>query len=102
MQKLKFTDIWNPPYPEEHQKSGGGTFCRKLNGISADIFMSASYRGTTKPALDISGKWLKFVGGFTDEYFFNKEVIEQLSETEQKILLDHIKKQRRANRQHGL
>jgi hypothetical protein len=97
MQKLKFTGVWNPPYPEEHQKSGGETFCRKLNGIPADIFMSASYRGTTLPSPKISGKWLDFVGGFTDEYFFNKEVIEQLSEDEQVILLDYIKKQRCAN-----
>jgi len=97
MQKLKFTGVWNPPYPEEHQKSGGGTLYRKLNGVPAEIFMSASYRGTELPLPKISGKWLDFVGGFTDEYFFNKKVIEQLPEKEQVTLLDYIKKQRCAN-----
>ena len=53
--------------------------------------MSASYRGTMLPPPKISGKWLDFVGGFTDEYFFHKEVIEMLPEDEQVILLDYIK-----------
>lgn len=97
MQKLKFTDKWNPPYPEELQKSGGGSFYRELNGIRAEIIMIAEYRSTSLPSPKISGKWLSFVGGFTDEYFFNKDVIEQLSEDEQCTILDYIKKQRYAN-----
>jgi len=99
MQKLKFTEVWNPPYPEEHQKSGGGTFYRKLNDIPAEIFITASYRNTELPSPKINGKWLKFVGGFSDEYFYHKEVIEHLSETEIEVLLDYIKKQKLANKQ---
>ena len=95
--KLKFKNAWNPPYPEEHKKSGGGSFYRKLNGIPAEIFMVASYEGNSLPSPEINASWLNFVGGFTDEYFFNREEIEKLSNKDQQVLLDFIKKQKLAN-----
>ncbi len=95
--KLNFEDMWSPPYPEEHAKAGGGSLYRKLNGIPAEIFMIASYEVTSLPSPEIKCKWLDFVGGFTDEYFFNKEEIEKLSDKDRQVLLDFIKKQKQAN-----
>lgn len=95
---LDFTDVWHSPYSEGHALAGGGTYYRKLNGIPAEIFSSASYLGTSLPGPEIKGDWLEFVGGFTDEYFFNKGKIEKLSDEDKVALLEHIKAQKKANK----
>jgi hypothetical protein len=70
----------------------------KFRTINADIFMSASYSGTSLKSPEIPGDWLEFVGGFTDEYFFNKKEIEKLSEKDKEILIKFIGKQRETNK----
>lgn len=89
--KLIFEDKWTSP----HNNADSG-FYRSLNGIEAQIFMSASYQGKVIPYPNPEfKKCLGFVGGFTDEYFFDKAKIEKLSKDQQEIFLKFIKDQER-------
>ena len=91
--ELIFKDQWHHPH--------GGGYCypyyRMLNDIEADIFISVTYypEREIKPPKNFK-KCLEFVGGFTDETFFNKEEIEKLSKEDQGLFLDYIKKQSEA------
>ena len=90
MIKLNFKDKWNPPHPEN---CGPVEYYRKLNGIEADIFYSFDKLIKVKNIKKPDNLWelIEFVGGFTDECFFDAKSINSLTEDDKIEFLKYIK-----------